>query len=66
MRKVEEYMKHADECRQLAASASNEENRRQLLEMVETWKSLARDRNDQIARQARISAFENSGNGAEN
>lgn len=58
MRKAEEYKKHADECRQLAAAASNEDSRHQLLEMAETWESLARDRLDQLARQKRISELE--------
>jgi hypothetical protein len=63
MRKAEEYKKHADECRHLAASASNEDSRRQLLEMADTWESLARDRNNQLALQKRISALEGDSEG---
>jgi hypothetical protein len=63
MRKVEEYKKHAEECRQLAAAASNDENRRQLLEMAETWESLARDRHEQLQRQKRISRLETAPEG---
>ena len=58
MRKVEEYKKHAQECRQLATASSNEESRIQLLEMAETWEALARDRAEQIAREKRIMALE--------
>ena len=58
MRKIEEYRRHAQECRQLATASSSEETRRQLLEMAETWESLARDRRDQVARQQRIEALE--------
>ena len=63
MRKVEEYRKHAEECRQLSAASSNDESRRQLLDMAETWESLAKDREEQIARQKRIDAIEGSGGG---
>jgi len=63
MRKVEEYRRHAFECKQLAITSSNEEARRQLLEMAETWESLARDREQQIARSARIDALETNGKG---
>ena len=61
MRKVDEYRRHADECRQLAHRSSNEETRSQLLQMAETWEGLARDREEQIARQERITALENKG-----
>ena len=61
MRKVDEYRRHADECRQLANRSSNEETRSQLLQMAETWEGLARDREEQIARQERITALENKG-----
>ena len=63
MRKIEEYKQHANECRQLATASSNEESRRQLLGMAETWENLARDRDAQIARQKRIADMEN-GNGS--
>ena len=58
MRKVEEYRRHAEECRQLAGKSSNEETRTQLLQMAETWEGLAHDRGEQIARQERITALE--------
>ena len=63
MRKVEEYRRNADECRQLATKSSNEETRTQLLQMAETWDGLARDRQAQIARQERMSALEGNGDG---
>ena len=58
MRKIEDYLKHALECRQMANNASNEEHRQMLLQMVETWETLARDRADQLARQQRMSQFD--------
>jgi hypothetical protein len=58
MRKVEEYKQHADDCRQLATRSSNEEARTQLLQMAETWEGLARQREEQIAREGRITALE--------
>jgi hypothetical protein len=63
MRKVEEYRRNADECRQLATKSSNEEARTQLLQMAETWEGLARDREEQIARQERMSALEGNEDG---
>ena len=41
MDKSKEYREHAEECRALARNAQNEEQRRQLLELAETWGSLA-------------------------
>jgi hypothetical protein len=61
MRKVDEYKKHAEDCRQLAFASSNEEHRHQLLAMADTWDALARDRADQLARQQRITALEGNG-----
>ncbi len=63
MRKVEEYRRNAEECRQLATRSSNEETRTQLLQMAETWEGLARDREEQIARQERMSALEENEDG---
>jgi hypothetical protein len=63
MSKVEEYRRHAEECRQLATKSSNEEARTQLLQMAETWEGLARDREEQIARQERITALEKNRDG---
>jgi len=58
MGKVEEYIRHAEECRQLAWASSIVETRRQLLEMANTWEALARERQEQIGRQQRMSALE--------
>ena len=63
MRKVDEYRRHAAECRQLAAATSNADSRRQLLDMAETWDGLARDREEQLAREARLSVLEKNRNG---
>jgi len=41
MTKSKKYREHAEECRALARNAPNEEQRRQLLELAETWGSLA-------------------------
>jgi hypothetical protein len=48
MKKASEHHEHATECRLLAASAKGE-HRAMLLKMAETWDSLARDREDQLA-----------------
>ena len=44
MRKAEEFRDHADECRKMARSTSNEDHRQQLLKMAEIWDSLAKER----------------------
>ena len=44
MDKSSEYRQHAEECRVRARHAKNEEQRRQLLELAETWGSLAAER----------------------
>ena len=58
MRKVDEYRRHAEDCRKLASSVSAEEAKQQLLQMAETWDNLAKNREDQIARQQRIAHLE--------
>jgi hypothetical protein len=57
MKKAEEYRAHAEECRQLA-TRGDAKGREQLLKMAETWESLAKDREEDIARQERIKALE--------
>jgi hypothetical protein len=41
MKKVEDYLDHAAECRALARATSLGEQRRQLEEMARTWEQLA-------------------------
>ena len=41
MKKSKKYRAHAEECRALARNAPNEDQRRQLLELAESWGSLA-------------------------
>jgi len=48
VKQVAEYRKHAEECRQLAATATSDFERRTLLEMAETWERLARMRKQQL------------------
>jgi hypothetical protein len=63
VRKVEDFLQHAAECRQMATAAASQEHREMLLQMAQTWESLARDRRDLIARSKLSSA---SGEAAEN
>jgi hypothetical protein len=55
VRKIEDYLKHAAACRQMANNATNADHRQMLLQMVETWEGLAKDRSEQLARQRRMS-----------
>jgi len=53
MKKLHEYIQHADECRAMARTAAPH-HRAQLMQMAETW--------DQLA-EARKRKLEKSGNG---
>jgi hypothetical protein len=44
MKKAEEYLKHAKDCRGLAKQMESGEQRDQLTKMAETWEVLARER----------------------
>ena len=51
MRKIEDYRKHAEECRQLARRASPGDHRDQLMNMAQTWDGLAEERVRQLKLQ---------------
>ena len=53
MIKIEDFRKHAQECRQLAAGLADEEKRRMLLGMADAWDSLAKNRQKDLDRQVR-------------
>jgi hypothetical protein len=57
MKKASEYLEHAAECRTLAGAAKPE-HREMLLKMAETWENLAKDREEQLARQQRLAALD--------
>ena len=57
MKKAREYHQHAQECRALAKRAREAEHRSVLLQMAETWESLARERETHVTRQRRIAAL---------
>jgi hypothetical protein len=63
MKKASEYRAHAAECRTLAAMPSPE-HCAMLLKMAETWKTLANDREEQIARKERIEALDGNDGGS--
>jgi hypothetical protein len=44
MKRVDEYSRHAKECRDLAARMDSAEVRDQLLEMAKIWEALAAER----------------------
>jgi len=55
LKTVQEYRRHADECRELAKSARSLEERRTLLDMVATWEGLALAQERKAAAQDTIS-----------
>ena len=44
MQKIEDYLRHAAECRRMARAVLNPEHKTQLEEMVEAWEMLAEKR----------------------
>jgi hypothetical protein len=54
MKKASEYFQHAIECRELAARATTDEQRKMLLRMAETWEGLAHERETRMAQQHRL------------
>jgi hypothetical protein len=51
MRKVDDYLKNAQECRTLARNMAPGEQRDQLLNMAETWELLAHERRRELEKQ---------------
>jgi hypothetical protein len=54
MKKASEYRQHAEECRDLARSMDDIEQRDQLLEMATVWDKLAADRSELIRRHPEL------------
>jgi hypothetical protein len=54
MQKVEDYRRHAEECRNMARRARLPEERDMLLNMARTWDNLASYRSTQISRRQRM------------
>jgi hypothetical protein len=48
MQEVNEYRGYAEDCRRIARTASNPDDRRRLLEMATVWALLAGEREAQI------------------
>ena len=44
MQKVDEFLRHAEDCRSMAMRAASESIREQLLNLAEQWTSLASER----------------------
>lgn len=61
MRKIEDYRKHAEECRVMAGRAASEREREMLLDMAKTWESLAHDREEQKKRLVRMERLDQIG-----
>jgi chromosome segregation ATPase len=58
VKKAAEYLQLADECRQMARTALNEEHREQLLKMAATWESLAETREGLIQHHPELDTAE--------
>jgi hypothetical protein len=60
MQKIEHYRLRAQECRELASRARNESDRQMLLNMAETWETMAVGRAQQLQRNKRLRALDRS------
>jgi hypothetical protein len=49
---VAQYLKYADGCRDLAATAENPEHEKQLLEMAAAWDTVARRQKSELVKTA--------------
>ena len=57
MKKIQEYLEHAAQCRALAGMG-DKAAREQLENMAQTWEQLAEDRRKQLERHVRIAGLE--------
>jgi hypothetical protein len=51
VKKISEYLRHAEECEALARAARNPEERVMITEMAETWRGLAEARKRKLAKE---------------
>lgn len=59
MQKTIDYQAHAEDCRKMASSTMvSERHKAMLLQMAETWETLARDRQEHLQRRERIAAID--------
>lgn len=54
MRTIEEYRRHAEECRQLASRARSADEKEMIQKMVETWEELAATREHMLRRRGQL------------
>ena len=50
MDKIAQYRKYADECQSWAATTTNPEHKKQLLEMAAAWDAVARQQKSELAK----------------
>jgi hypothetical protein len=56
MERVIDYRRHAEECRSMAGRARSPDEKQMLLNMAESWESLAKDRERTLARNRQTSS----------
>ena len=60
MKIVDECLRHAQECRELASKIGSDTHRKQLLEMANIWERMADERNQFISQDPQV-ALDNDG-----
>jgi hypothetical protein len=56
MQEIAEYRGYAEDCRRMARTASNPEDKRRLMEMATVWALLASEREAEINQSAELSS----------
>lgn len=56
MKKASEYRMHARECRALALQLQDGQHKQQLLDMADTWDSLAEEREKKAFKESKVAA----------
>jgi hypothetical protein len=59
LKAVKEYLRQAEECEALARTAVSDEQRQMIAKMAETWRLLAKQREQHLRAKARIHAMNN-------
>ena len=57
MKSAADYLQHASECRDLAATAHTDDQRQMLLKMAATWENLGKEREARVAQKRRLDAL---------
>ena len=58
MKTLKDYLRHAEECEALAATAVSDEQRQMIAKMADTWRLLAKQRERHLLAKAKVEAID--------